>query len=135
MNYYIAFTYYTPESLINAYTYDYSELKKYLSLSVIARNINDYNILENLKVDEAPDFFSDSRLLYPFWSTRRGKDFLKTREGHLYLQTTEGQNYIEKYGYDIKQIDSKCKIGKETFPKLIVEKQSDYEDFQRLWVK
>jgi len=135
MSYHVTFTYYTPKSLVSAYANSYSHLRNKYGLDVIARNIDSYNILENLKVNNATDFFADSELLYPFWFTNRGKEFLKTKEGYLYLQTDEGQKYMEKYGYEHKGINNRFHEGFVSLPKLIIEKQSDYDNVQKLWLK
>lgn len=133
MNLHIALTYYTSEELINSFEKNYKKIKDKIGLAGIARIVNDYNIVENLRVEKAKEFFQDSELLFMFWGTERGRKFLNTPEGHVYLKTDEGKKYINRYGFKVNTNYGSDIFSK--FPKLIVEKQSDYQDFQKLWIQ
>lgn len=133
MGFLVAFTYYTSKKLVDAYTYTYSSLKEHLGLSAIARTVNDYNIVENLNVNDARDFFADSEVMYPFLCTARGRRFLKSSAGFDYLNTKEGTEYRRRYGYRDPSKHTDWFSGFEYFPKLIVENEKDYDMFRILW--
>ncbi len=132
----VFYTYFTPPSLVDAYTNNYKKLKNDLGMRVIAKTFNDYNIIENVIVEEAKELFEDSELLFPFFSTKRGVNFLKTREGFNYLmKTKQGGRYRRIYGYEPKCTDGGCEMGLFSyFPIAVEEKDIDYRNFQKLWI-
>lgn len=131
----VFYTYFTPRDLIDAYTNKYKELKNKLGMSVIAKTFNDYNIIGNVKVEDAKELFEDSELLFPFLSTKRGLNFLKTREGYNYLmKTKQGGKYRRIYGYEPKCTDDGPEPGLfSRFPISVEEEDIDYRGFQKLW--